>query len=271
MAKYPLKKDDLAAARLEVKEAKANYNEAGKAQNKIKNQVRKDNPVIGFWTARSEAEREHNRQQREQDKAVRVHNQKAKVATSSLLKELRKKEAVMANHHTAKQEEQNKNSEIRKAKQEAAREIRLNKKFPYTDDQKDFMGKNRDQFHRTKKAFTMYKKAWLKDSDGELCTPCVITMEVPSKTARVAGGHTAVGMSGTKIRVAEAVVTDIHLVHGCDLGDETDRVAYAQHDKTFSYKKGKTVKPKADFDTDKSDCCGSGIHGYLGISAAIKY
>lgn len=280
MSKYPLKKDALEKAKLELKKSKKAYNDTEREQKKIRREIEKANPVTDniFY---NEYRRKSKEAQDKQNDAVRLHKGKMKRTLAPLLKEERKAQLIIDKHHNAKYEAKRHKRKIREAanaeraknrKDEQA--VRREKKANYTDEQRTFMEKDRMSFNRTKKTFIMYKKAYLKDSDGFQCTPVIVTMTIPSKTGRVCSDsydQSSNIMSRAKIRVAEAVVTHIHHLHGCDMGEETDRCAYAAHDKSFSYKKGATVQPKNDFDPDKSCVCASGIHGYLGIPATIDH
>lgn len=271
--KYPLKKEPLKVARLALKESNSAYSAGQRAQYKIEREVeKKHKPEYGqLW---NEYTSKRSAAEKKQRQAISAHRKKAKVELKPLLADKNKKQATITKHTTATRLATNANYHANKAKREKAKTKRLVKNAPYTPEQERFMEKSPKQFNRTKQAFTMYKKCYIKDSTRSLRTPVLVTMEVPQNTRRACAEAHRYGnstMPDAKIRVAEAIVTSIRILHGCDIGEETKRVVYSKYDQNFSYKVGKTILPKKDFDPSKQDVCSSGIHGFLGIPSAITY
>jgi len=80
----------------------------------------------------------------------------------------------------------------------------------------------------------------------------VATLRIPEHALRSNG-------IGRKCRASEALVVD------CPEG------AYSQHDNTFFYHKGTTVKPREPFCEDRWSECASGIHFFLTREEAEAY
>jgi len=105
----------------------------------------------------------------------------------------------------------------------------------------------------------LYKKAYVIKDDS--FKEMIIKLEVPEKAKRVYCDE-------LKIRVSKAKVIGFYNLDGSVLPDDSEVVSGYDHN--FKYKIGDTVKPEKDFDPT-SGSCGSGIHGYIDISDAIRY
>ena len=90
-------------------------------------------------------------------------------------------------------------------------------------------------------AFIAFKKL----SDNSICK-----LMIPAEAKRIGG------LVGRKCRAEFAIVIE---------GD-----GFSNHDKTFAYKKGETVRPKKPF-TESQEECASGIHFFLSREEAEDY
>ena len=95
---------------------------------------------------------------------------------------------------------------------------------------------------------------------------------------KLAGGYIAVldvpesaqrsNATGRKCRVSEAVVTRIyHPYHP----EEDIATGKSQHDSSFIYTVGQTVKPTSAFDENRWNECGTGIHLFITRAEAEEY
>jgi hypothetical protein len=104
-----------------------------------------------------------------------------------------------------------------------------------------------------------FKKVWAKDSYGDKRVPAIAKLRIPGTAKR---SHAF----GRKCRASEAEVLELVTLEG-----HTAEVAYSQHDYSFEYKVGETVRPKGEFDTEWMDECRSGIHFFITRIEAVIY
>lgn len=93
----------------------------------------------------------------------------------------------------------------------------------------------------------VYKK--VNDAENN---PVIIKLLIPKKAKRSNG-------TGRKCRAEFAKVL------------ECPGVCYSTHDKSFSYEKGKIVRPDKPFDENRWNGCASGIHFFLTYEEAEAY
>lgn len=113
------------------------------------------------------------------------------------------------------------------------------------------------------KDFIMYKSCDVRNQDGNYVGKAIVELAVPAKADRVYCGE-------LKIRVSEAKVMKILTTDGEPYRNAKNYKIFSAHDRHFTYKIGKTVKPKSEFD-NTSGKCGSGIHGFIKFVDAVNY
>ncbi len=99
---------------------------------------------------------------------------------------------------------------------------------------------------------------WKKCRDGK-----IVKLLIPETAKR----HNA---TGRKCRAEFAEVLKIYPA-GKKRALAKTEVAYSQHDYSFVYKVGETVKPTTEFDENRWDECSSGIHFFITREEAEAY
>ena len=108
-------------------------------------------------------------------------------------------------------------------------------------------------------AFIGFKKAYGKSFGDEF----IVVLQIPEKAKRSSA-------YSNKCRCSEAKVIRIEDMHGNVMPDNL--VTYSAHCPSFTYKKGKTVRPKgAKYDPDRFHECSAGIHFFMSRGEAMDY
>ena len=91
----------------------------------------------------------------------------------------------------------------------------------------------------------------------------IVKLRIPTKAKRS-------NATGRKCRAEFAKVLAIYEAGSAEPLAKTE-LAYSQHDNTFTYKVGETVKPSAKFDPDRWNECAPGIHFFITREEAERY
>ena len=91
----------------------------------------------------------------------------------------------------------------------------------------------------------------------------IVRLQIPAKAKRS-------NATGRKCRAEYAKVMAIYEAGNAKPLPKTE-LAYSNHDNTFTYKVGETVKPSAKFDLDRWNECAPGIHFFITREEAERY
>ena len=94
--------------------------------------------------------------------------------------------------------------------------------------------------------------------------PVIVKLRIPAKAKRTSGITTS-----RKCRASEAKVLGFYTLDGTPI-NQAPGIVVSCWDAYFEYVVGKTVRPRAGFDTTRAECA-SGIHFFLDFKAAVEY
>lgn len=111
-------------------------------------------------------------------------------------------------------------------------------------------------------SFIGYKKAWAIEDGNQY--PVLITLRIPAEARRTSG-------FGRKCRCDKATVVKMEWLSPKEHSRQSVPMARSIFDEHFVYIKGKKVKPRNGFCTDRWDVCSAGIHFFMNKREAIDY